>query len=63
MLVDELGKYATVATLNLMSNLSYSLLAKALLLADEFDKFCQICCCMLFWTSQLHHIICIYMLH
>ena len=54
MLSDELGKY--MLRLPHLSNLSYSLRAKALLLADEFDKFRQICCCMLFWT-YLNYII------
>ena len=32
------------------SNLSYLLPAKAFLVDDEFDKFCQICCFVRFWT-------------
>ena len=45
-----LTNWANMPCLPHLSNLSYLLPAKALLLADEFDNFWQICCCELFWT-------------
>ena len=51
-----LTNWANMPRLPHLSNLSYSLPAKAFLLADEFDKFCQICCCVCLWR-YLNYII------
>ena len=45
-----LKNWANTPRLPHLSNLSHSLPAKALLIADEFDKFLQIRSCVRFWT-------------